>query len=115
MVRLTAVCLLLLCCPIIYAGGGNYAFSYQAKLTDSDGVPLSGPHNFYFSIFAWGSADVADSGNLIYSETVGLTADNGIVTHAIGSVPPTFGTFSQALFAVGNDFFIQVAIDAPSN
>ena len=110
-----ALFLLVLLTPGVSPGGQPVRFNYQAKLSDTSGAPLTGSHTVHFKLYSGGSAGAADSGALVYSETAVLDATNGVVNHAVGSGTPVSGTLDEAALAGDSVFFLQVAVDAPSN
>src|SRR5438093_251997 len=60
-------------------------FNYQAKLTDSGGVPLEGAHSLAFRIYQGGDAVTADLGTLMFEESVNLNLTGGIASHTVGT------------------------------
>lgn len=90
-------------------------FNYQAKLSDSSGVPLQGNHTIYFSIFAGGSRTIVGSGANVYSEYASVPAAAGVVNHVIGTGAITSGTLTSADLASRLDHYLEVAVDTPSN
>jgi hypothetical protein len=86
-------------------------FNYQARIVDSNNVALNGTHSLTFKIFQGGTATTADSGTPIFTETVMVTLSNGVASVPLGnSVPMT-----DLMFAADADYFLQVAVDSPSN
>ena len=65
--------------------------NYQARLTDSFGVPVSGTHALYLSIYQDGDGTTAGSGTLEFSEMGSVGAVNGIANYAIGTGVNLFG------------------------
>lgn len=106
----------LLCCLTIPTLGQPDRFNYQAKLTDSGGIPLSGSHAFFFSVYQGGSAGAANSGTLVFKESVSKQVADGIVSHAVGTGSNiTGGSPGPAVFQTTSDVFLQVAVDLDSN
>lgn len=108
--RLIAVALALAC-------SGAFAsipvrFNYQARLTDSGGTPLTGTHNVAFAIYSGGSSDVADSGDLLYSEAAVIQVTNGVINHIVGTGTVVFGTLDESTFSADATRFLQITIDA---
>jgi N-acetylneuraminic acid mutarotase len=56
--------------------------NYQGRLTDANGVPVTGTKNFSISIF-----DAATGGNLLYTEDIGavMLDDNGVYSFRFGA------------------------------
>ncbi|MCP4001494.1 MAG: hypothetical protein GY727_11350, partial [Gammaproteobacteria bacterium] len=80
--------------------------SYQGVLTDSGGVPVTGPVSIEVRIF-----DAAISGTQLYSEShASVTVDEGVFTVALGSGATPTGTFDAATFA-GNTTWLELEID----
>lgn len=91
-------------------------FNYQAKLTNTSGVPLQGPHTLFLSLWEGGTSGAQDSGTKRFAETAAVTASDGIVNHAVGTGSNTFGgTLSETMFATSNEIFLQVAVDTTSS
>ena len=68
--------------------------NYQGSLTDTGGVPVDGSFPMTFRIY-----DVATGGTPLYEESQSVTVTQGIYNVLLGSITPTIGTFSPALFA----------------
>src|SRR5262245_35967385 len=101
------------CCVAFSAFAQPAAFNYQAKLTDSVGAPLQGPHTMYFSLFEGGSEGVANDGVLLFKESASVGAVNGIVSHAVGTGANLMGGVpTSAMLQTPSDVFLQVAVDA---
>ncbi len=80
--------------------------SYQGVLTDSGGVPVTGPVSIEVRIF-----DAAISGTQLYSEGhPWVTVDEGVFTLTLGGGDLPIGTFDAATFA-GNTTWLELEID----
>src|SRR5947207_3061486 len=91
-------------------------FNYQAKLTDSGGVPLQGSHTLFFSIYEGGDANAAGSGARAYAESAVVTATNGVVSHAVGTgAQLSTGSLSVATWIASVPYFLEVAVDSAPN
>jgi hypothetical protein len=91
-------------------------FNYQARLTDGAGAPLDGPQTLILGIYHGGTAGAANSGTKVYEETASVTANKGVVSHAVGSGTSTFGgAFATDKLLTGLDVYLQAAVGNPSN
>jgi hypothetical protein len=100
----------------VTAGAVPSRLSYQGKLSDASGAPLSGPHTFYFGLYQGGSASVANDGLKAFEESAVVTAVAGVVNHSVGSGLNSFGgPLSAGMFATTLPVYLQVAIDTPAN
>lgn len=108
------------------AAGVAPRFRWQARLTDTAGVPLApAPRVLTFGLYRGGSPDAAGSGALVYRETAAVdVAAGGIASHSVGTgVPdsgqPAFGAATlRAAAGSGDtaiDVHLQVAVDTPAN
>lgn len=96
----------------IAAMGQPPRFNFQARLTDSGGVPLSGAHALLFRLYRGGDAGTADSGSLLFEETVNTSLANGIVNHAVGTGSgQTQGPLTAAMLRTTSDLFLQVSVE----
>jgi hypothetical protein len=89
--------------------------NYQAKLNSSVGLPITGTHTFYFSIWHGGDDSLPNLGANVYAESVSLNISNGIVNHEIGAGVATSGTLTPNVYLFNGNTFLQVAVDSPGN
>lgn len=103
-----AVCFLVLLGPALRAASDSEPapvkvpparFTCEALLLGPDHQPLQGRHRLALTLFRGGDAWTADSGLLLYGETVELDIRNGRLTHAVGTGQPTFGALTPSLLA----------------
>ncbi|MGI8907874.1 MAG: tail fiber domain-containing protein [Candidatus Sumerlaeaceae bacterium] len=103
---------------LLFASGALAAqplrFNYQAKL-DSSGLPLTGTHTLYFKVYRGGTANGANTGELLYSESAQVTADAGVVNHTVATGTVIFGSITNATFSSALDYYLQVSIDTDDN
>src|ERR1043166_4804649 len=101
----SAVCLAILgLCGIIQGAPG--IINYQARLTDSVGVPLSTPVNLTFTFW-----DAESTGNQIgsgFSDTDLVTPNNGICSTDVGDDP---GNPVPASVLASDSVFLNVNVD----
>ncbi|MBX7244833.1 MAG: hypothetical protein K1X53_05005 [Candidatus Sumerlaeaceae bacterium] len=112
---LTVLCLI--CAQVAFAGQ-PVRFNYQAKLTDSSGIPLTGAHTIYASIYVGGTAGAANSGTQVFGESSPISISNGVVNYTVGTgTIDTFGAgaLSQTMLAGNAEHFLQIAIDSAGN
>lgn len=82
---------------------------YQGRLTDSSGNPITTNQTLIFSLWSGGSAATANSGTLLYKESMALTpGPGGVFDCDIGGGTPISGTFRPSDFNTANTIFIQV-------
>ncbi|MBX7244611.1 MAG: hypothetical protein K1X53_03880 [Candidatus Sumerlaeaceae bacterium] len=91
-------------------------FNYQAKLTDSGGLPLNGVHTLTIRLYQGGTAGSANSGTQVYQETATPTFTNGVANHVVGTgtgqIP---GALTASMLNTSSDIFLQIAVDDVSN
>jgi hypothetical protein len=75
------VALCTIACAAIATAQVPSLINYQGRLTDADGVPVTGSKNFTISIY-----DAATNGTLLYTETIGAVTldDNGVYSFQFG-------------------------------
>jgi hypothetical protein len=111
---------LILACGILAVALGAQSaqptrFNYQARLTDAGGAPLSGIHDFYFSLYEGGNANTAGSGTLLFRELGRRKAMDGVVNHTMGTGTTQSGDLTDELFRKSSDIFLEVGIDSVGN
>nr|ACS83704.1 hypothetical protein WISOIL_0015 [uncultured bacterium AOCefta2] len=95
---------------------GAPSFNYQAKLTDLSGAPLTGVHAMFFSVFSGGSAGSAGSGTLVFSEVAGVTLNDGVADHVVGTGANLYGgALTPDSFNLSANMYLQVAVDSAAN
>jgi hypothetical protein len=86
------------------------SFTYQGRLLDSNGVPITAPTTVGFSIWRGGTVGAADSGTMIHREATVVTPDStGIFTHLVGTGTSTF-VLDDEDFQTGTALFLQVNV-----
>ena len=113
---LFAVLTAVVICAQVAAQGVPSRFNYQARLTDSGGVPLSGNQTLFLSLYSGGTAGSAGSGTLVYKESASAAAVDGVVSHPLGSGTPLFGgPFSSLSLKPGGVWYLQVGVGTEGN
>jgi hypothetical protein len=107
---------------LLSLGAGGLAaqpieFTYQGRLLDDQGVPISGDTSAFFSLWQGGDMDTADSGVLAYKELATVTPDaTGIFVHRVGTGSPLDATtLDPSDFDFAGDLFLQVAVGTQGN
>jgi hypothetical protein len=113
--RVALLFLMLAILPALLCAARPAHFHYHAILTDSGGVPLTGSHTIFVSLFQGGDASIANSGANVYSESVSANLTDGLFNHSVGSGAPTSGTLTSDLFTSNEYMYLQVAVDVPGN
>lgn len=79
--------------------------SFTARIEDGNG-PVNGLINLNFKIF-----DAATAGTMVWEEThTGVSADEGLVYAALGSIAPTTNGLDETVFT-GGALFLQVSVN----
>lgn len=92
-------------------------FTYQGRLLDASGVPVTSPTVVRIAIFRGGDANTAGSGALAYQETFTVTPDaTGIFSRLIGENPDAGFGLSAGVFQTTQPLFLQlnVPFDGPA-
>jgi hypothetical protein len=79
---MAASLVLVLTAGIVYAAPVTQSISYQGKLTDAAGTPLTGPYTVTFKLY-----DVASGGPALATDTHSVTATSGLFTTTIATNP----------------------------
>ena len=83
LIRYSAVsAVFFLLCSVVFADLERRV-SYQGRLNDQGGSPVSGTLSFTFSLY-----DVDTGGTALWTEAQALTVTNGIFSVQLGSVEP---------------------------
>jgi hypothetical protein len=99
---LTAACFLLLTLLSSVTNGQTTSFTYQGKLTDNNGVVLSGQYDFQFKLYD--TTTVATGTQLGTTQTLtNLTVTNGVFT-----VPIDFGACDSCFNGAAR--FLEIAV-----
>jgi hypothetical protein len=107
LVACTALAALGLAASVAFTGNSNALFSIQGRLTDTNGVPVTGSHSFEVSFYS-----AASGGTLYYRESfASVNVQNGIYNLLLGDNPST-GTLSS-LFA-NADLWMGLRVDGGS-
>jgi hypothetical protein len=86
-------------------------FNFQGRLLDSTGAPITAATVVRISLYRGGTADTADSGTLIYRETVSVTPDGtGIFNHVVGGAADAGFTYDPNLFRTTSAIFVQLNV-----
>lgn len=84
--------------------------NYQGHLTDTEGNPLAGPHNFIFRFY-----DAPEGGNLLWTEDhPGVTVTDGLLEVVLGStneITPDIITPPASPTASFFDVYIDITVD----
>lgn len=84
---------------------------YQGRLTDSAGNPITTNQTLIFSLWTGGTATTANSGTLLYKESVALTPGaNGVFDCDIGGGTVISGSFKPADFNTDKTIHIQADV-----
>lgn len=91
-------------------------FNYSAKITNASGIPLSGSHQLWFSLFRGGNANTTNSGTLFFQEDATIPISNGSVNHVVGTGSNLFGgSLTPSMFVPNGDIFLLVSVDSLEN
>ncbi len=96
LIHLLAMCLLF--CTSVYAGIPRL-ISYQGRLTNSSGIPLTGAYDVTFRIY-----DAQAAGNLLWQEAhAGVIVDKGLFNVILGSV-------SELNIAFDKPYYLEIKV-----
>lgn len=87
------------------------SFTYQGRLLDGSGVPVTSSTAIRIRLYRGGDANTADSGTLIYQETVSVTPDaTGIFSHRVGATPDIGFSISAPIFQTATPIYLQINV-----
>ena len=93
-------CLLLATCYLF--ADVPHLISYQGRLTNATGVPITGAHNITFKLYT-----VPSGGSAIWTETQSLTLNaDGLYNAMLGATTPFPGTVDFS-----TQYYLGIAVD----
>lgn len=102
-------------CGLILAFSPAFAavpleINYQARITDFNGVPVTGNPTFYFNLYAGGGTD--GGGSLVFSESAtDVLQATGLANHLVGAGTNLFGgALTRDIFTTDTEIYLQVAV-----